>query len=307
MNDTKNDADILWALRTEFPTGSGLKGHAHKNYYHLLYVLAGGCEFVVDGLKYELKAGMHMMACPGVVHEMKKITGDETLVVYEIKFVVFDSVLKRSLKKQNGVVKTDEFSKKLIEALFKTAYYGESTSSAKARRHYLCAFLFHCVAPFTEMADKLETDQTSYGSKDELKDLSHASTAAIQYIEMNYMQEIRLSQIAEFSGYNKNYVCTAFKRDTGMSLGEYTNYVRIKKAAVLLSYSDGDLAQIAKLSGFIDISHFNKTFKKIVGIPPGQYRRSYPADVVIESEEIMTPIQSLEIPVWAGRKPGNSQ
>ncbi len=70
------------------------------------------------------------------------------------------------------------------------------------------------------------------------------------------------------TGYNRNYICTAFKRNCGFTVRTYLNYVRIFHAAEMIAYGDYTLQQVCAAVGFNDPSYFTKTFRKIVGIPP---------------------------------------
>jgi len=51
--------------------------------------------------------------------------------------------------------------------------------------------------------------------------------------------------------------------------------VRITAARTLLETSDRTIADIACETGFYDHSHFTRTFKRIVGISPGLYRKNH--------------------------------
>ncbi|MDD5017355.1 MAG: helix-turn-helix transcriptional regulator [Eubacteriales bacterium] len=93
------------------------------------------------------------------------------------------------------------------------------------------------------------------------------------------MNKISLETIAKTLGYNKHYICTAFKKDTGITIFDYLNFVRIRHAAEMFSYSDKDLLTICQRVGFTNLSHFNHTFKKLTGLPPGQYKRMFPVDI----------------------------
>ena len=93
------------------------------------------------------------------------------------------------------------------------------------------------------------------------------------------MNKVDLETIANTLDYNKHYLCAAFKKDTGITIIDYLNFVRIRHAAELFSYSDKDLTTICMRVGFTNLSHFNHTFKKLTGLPPGQYKRMFPVDI----------------------------
>jgi len=108
---------------------------------------------------------------------------------------------------------------------------------------------------------------------------SDVTIGIIIYIENNYMNQLSLDMIAKHVGYNRNYICSVFKKDTGITIIDYLNFVRISQAASYFSYSDIDISQVCVRVGFSNVSHFNRTFKKLVGVSPGNYRRMFPLDV----------------------------
>jgi AraC-like DNA-binding protein len=72
----------------------------------------------------------------------------------------------------------------------------------------------------------------------------------------------------------------AFKKDTGFTILDCLNTIRIRRAAELIVYSDHGFAQVADMCGFTSVTHFNRVFLKYVGITPGQCRRAYPANIL---------------------------
>ena len=96
-----------------------------------------------------------------------------------------------------------------------------------------------------------------------------------QYISKNISRKISLDKIASVVHIAPQYVCNLFKKETGMTLTEYINRERISIAKRMLPAEGVLLSQIAEECGFKDYNHFSHTFKKIVGIPPAEYRQSF--------------------------------
>ena len=90
------------------------------------------------------------------------------------------------------------------------------------------------------------------------------------YIHANYRDKIMLSELARLTGFSKFQVIRMFQRDRGMSPHEYQHQLRIKAACRLLA-DKVSIAETALETGFHDQSHMSKTFKRIMGVTPGQY------------------------------------
>lgn len=92
----------------------------------------------------------------------------------------------------------------------------------------------------------------------------------INYMAENYMENITLQQLADYSQISPSYLGNIFNKVMGASTIEYLINIRITKAKSLLK--DGlTISEISKLVGFNDIFYFSKAFKKREGISPSQY------------------------------------
>jgi AraC family transcriptional regulator len=78
--------------------------------------------------------------------------------------------------------------------------------------------------------------------------------------------------IAENVGIHPVYLASEFRRHCGCTIGAYVRHLRVRYACQQLSSSSKPLAEIALAAGFYDQSHFTRTFRKIVGLTPKQFR-----------------------------------
>ncbi|RTE03078.1 response regulator [Paenibacillus whitsoniae] len=94
---------------------------------------------------------------------------------------------------------------------------------------------------------------------------------AVQYMQMNYQQEMSLQAISNLVHLSKNYFANLFKKEMGESFLEHLTLIRIEKAKTLLA-SELKTADIGHLVGIPDPKYFSKVFKKITGVSPSEYR-----------------------------------
>ncbi|MDB5118941.1 MAG: hypothetical protein JWN56_159 [Sphingobacteriales bacterium] len=86
---------------------------------------------------------------------------------------------------------------------------------------------------------------------------------------------LSLTAISSDLNINPAYVSREFsKYFDDLSFGEYIRKLRIEKALSYLKTSNYSLSEIAYLTGFSDQSHFNRIFKKNMGMKPSEYRKS---------------------------------
>lgn len=96
---------------------------------------------------------------------------------------------------------------------------------------------------------------------------------ALNYIDINYQEEITLDGVSEMLNLNPNYFCRLFKNATNSTFTEYLNFVRVFKAEKLIVSGKDTISEIASLVGFSSVSYFNRVFKRYKGCTPSAYRR----------------------------------
>ncbi len=97
---------------------------------------------------------------------------------------------------------------------------------------------------------------------------------AFQHIHSHFKSPLSLGQVAETAGMSVSSLVRGFKKKTTLTFVDYINCLRLSHACKLIKESKLSLLEIALTSGFNNQSHFNRVFKKIYGLTPGEYRRA---------------------------------
>ncbi len=95
----------------------------------------------------------------------------------------------------------------------------------------------------------------------------------LDYLSLNYNQSITLETLQKKFKVNKFKLQKSFKKSIGLTPLEYLTTIRIENSKKLF-YTDVPLVEIALESGFYDQSHFTHSFKKYVGVTPGNYKKN---------------------------------
>jgi len=95
--------------------------------------------------------------------------------------------------------------------------------------------------------------------------------------QMDTNVSLSLQQASEELEINPAYLSREFsKYFENLSFGEYIRKMRIEKAIHLIETTSYSLTEIAYLTGFSDQSHFNRIFKKQMGMTASEYKKSSP-------------------------------
>ena len=98
---------------------------------------------------------------------------------------------------------------------------------------------------------------------------------AIQhYIQQHYMEELTLESLADKVHLSPSYLSKLFKRETGENLSIYIQNVRIQQAKILLCTTDLKTYEVAERVGISDPVYFSRTFKKVTGMKPKDFRHA---------------------------------
>lgn len=110
----------------------------------------------------------------------------------------------------------------------------------------------------------------------EFSEVKHTDAVykTIEYIKMNCFRKLTLDEIADSVYLSKTYLSSLFKRETGQSMTNYINKVRVDKSKKILLQDNSSIIEIANACGFEDHSYYSKVFKHIVGIPPKKFREN---------------------------------
>ena len=99
--------------------------------------------------------------------------------------------------------------------------------------------------------------------------------AVMTYINDHYREDLRLDDVAGFSGFSRFYFSRSFKQQTGYSFKDYLCQKRLQAAMDLLTSTNLSMRGIAVESGFGSTASFNRAFRACKGCTPTQYRAVY--------------------------------
>lgn len=99
---------------------------------------------------------------------------------------------------------------------------------------------------------------------------------ARRLIEQNFgLPELSLQWVADRQNLSANYLCRLFRQENGMTFMDCVIQTRMRKATELLLKSDRKIYEIAEAVGYSSQHYFSNTFKKLLGVSPGDYRKTF--------------------------------
>ena len=94
-----------------------------------------------------------------------------------------------------------------------------------------------------------------------------------ELIHSQLQEPLTLSALAKHVDLHPVYLAQAFRKACGCTVGEYVRRLRIEFACRELTDPNNTISEIATAAGFFDQSHFTRTFKRLIGVTPAQFRK----------------------------------
>ncbi|OCT16770.1 hypothetical protein A8709_08915 [Paenibacillus pectinilyticus] len=108
-----------------------------------------------------------------------------------------------------------------------------------------------------------------------LKGVSAVTAKLCQYMDEHLDEELSREELAASVYLNPAYLSRLFKKETGLSISEYSLKIRMEKAKKLLAESNDKISYVAEQAGYSHFSFFAKMFKKYTGLSPQEYRKNF--------------------------------
>ncbi|MFR8468959.1 hypothetical protein BLA28_32240 [Eisenbergiella tayi] len=100
-------------------------------------------------------------------------------------------------------------------------------------------------------------------------------TRIVGYIKENYANpDLGAWEIAEACGISEKYLYQFVKEQTGRTVGELLENIRMSECESLLMETDKSVTEICTMVGFHSNNTFYKAFKRVYGIAPGKWREN---------------------------------
>lgn len=98
---------------------------------------------------------------------------------------------------------------------------------------------------------------------------------AAYFLRSNISKDVSLPEIAAFADTTPAYLSNLFHQQTGMTIKQYQQKIRMEYACHLLETADSKVTDIATQIGFSDRRYFTKVFKETYGVTPQEYRQQH--------------------------------
>lgn len=238
-------------------------GPALKPHYLIHYILSGRGKFAIGGEEYPLEAGCGFLITPD---ELAFYQADEK-EPWTYVWVGFSGTLAAEYVNNIGLsvrqpVFRSEASEELYHIVKDMMDHNTYDLSHDLRRNGLLGVFLSVIAEGSRVEKNAEDDRANiYVRK------------AVSFIESNYCNPIKVTDVADYVCINRSYLYTLFQQSMGMSPQRFLSTFRITKAAELLQLTSLPIESIALSCGYQDPLVFTKAFRQMKQMSPSAFRK----------------------------------
>lgn len=239
-------------------------GPGIRNFYLIHYIVSGKGIYKVDNKSYDIGIGNTFLIYPGT--EITYIADkNEPWEYYWVGFSGNDAriiINQTDFTKDNPVICIDMDDR--FEELLMDIYHtkGNSDSSIIKMSGYLMLALSYLIEKSTHK--KLRHNSSNEYTK-----------KALEYIEYHYTEKLTVQDIADYIGISRSQLYRVFMELHQKSPMDIILEYRIRMACQLLKTSKLSIGSVGYSVGFEDNLYFSRAFKKVMGISPREYIRSF--------------------------------
>lgn len=258
--ESKLSDDIFITVESTVEASSFPAYHSH-NVYEIYILVSGIRNMFIGNDLYTVEAGDATLLKPYIPHRSYGKTPYKGICIeFSEKYLTENYTHSEQIKiKQCFSVPIISVKTDSLELLWNGAC--DITTGNLEKKKYLLMLIQML---FNRMSVTTPELKRSFDS-----DLSPIGT----YMQEHYKDIKSLDELTERFGISKSYICRLFKKQTGMTIIEYINRLKIQYAYQLLQETDIPINEISVQSGFKTVIYFNRIFKKIVGDTPKNARK----------------------------------
>lgn len=160
-----------------------------------------------------------------------------------------------------------------LQAIMKV--YGMLDTLSSVKDGFYAVQQFLTILYELSRCENARTLASSSYAKVTVEDDSRRILKVKNFISKNYMNELRLPELASLAGMSSSAFSRFFKLHTGRNISEYIIDLRLGYAARMLVDTAKSISEIGFDCGFNNLSNFNRIFKKKKGCSPSEFRESY--------------------------------
>jgi len=255
-------------LSTLLTTGQDSFIHSHP-YYEIFFITYGDITHVLNSVKRNLSIGDLIILKPSDIHYFQRQNSNAIHRDLMINVDFFKSICdlipsaEKIIHDSNNILQI-RLDKVEIEHLEKIINDFVNSRNVVIKKSLGVNLISEIITKFLIQYHTSPKSNQSSTSTSLLQNI-------LETINRSDSLPLSISEIIKPFGYTHSYLCKFFKKETGLTLTQYFNNVRLQHAVYYLEHTTMTIQEICERVGLNSTSYFNKIFKKEFHLSPSKY------------------------------------
>lgn len=265
--------------------------HIHLD-YEIGLILGGELSVIVENGEHHFKQGDIMCFNPCQIHEFKS-EEQATLLLIQVNPSYFNNIfpLIQSIEFTSIHSPKDEENLLYIKVRNNLIDFAEMYMKKEPLFELRCAGTLNIL--FSDILSLIPYQETSADSLLSARNKASRIRMIADYIENNYMEKIKLSDLAGLLNITETHMSHVFSDNFHMTFQEYLMRLRCEKARSLLLMTDLSLFDISYSCGFSDPKYLNQGFLRQFNCLPKEYRKRFGHQKLENQQKSMLTTQQI--------------
>lgn len=234
----------------------------HEN-IEILSMISGRAEITIDSVSFFAQKGDVAVVNSGREHIIRAVDGNA-----EYRCLILDSGFCRLLGFDVGV---EYINEKITDEKIYALIENIAEENEKKEKYYQPALKYLSSQLLVELYRR-------YANIAEREEKAPAKSEAVKkaamFINAHCVENISIDEIAGYVNVSKYYLCRIFKEVMGLTMVEYVNFRRCRKAHRLLQKENMSVSRVAEMCGFDNLSYFSKIYRRHMNILPSEAKKN---------------------------------
>lgn len=241
----------------------------------LIVVLKGSLHLLADGEQVTVSQGQYLLLPAGKEHDGWKPSKGELSYLW----VHFSAVQAKEGERETEHYRFPQFGQlprnQRVTTLFRQLLDLSGTRQGRqgSMADYGCSLLLMELS--AELSEENVSGEGQNGGQESHGGSRSVVREVMEYLEENSLKQIRTGDVAKHFHYNPEYLGSLFRKQTGLTIAQYLNKMRLETAKRLLENRNVGIKEAAYSSGFRDEKYFMKIFKQQEGMTPLAYQNAF--------------------------------
>lgn len=255
--------------------------HLH-NYFELTHVIKGECTFLFENEKVTLSEGEICIVSPMSGHALPLEPGCFAVSIV-VRRSTFDSVFSNLLTQKDLLslfFRNNLYESRRSNYIMLKTGNDPLTNDAMEQLIYECNMLDgyanDCAVSLLNLylarALRASSAAVSLHHYEGYTERDFDFSLVIHYIQHNY-RTVTLSSLAETFHFSETYLSKLIRRKMNQSFTEVLRSLKMNHAMEYLTNTDMKVSEIADAVGYDSVDHFSRTFRRVYGMPPQEYKK----------------------------------